>query len=1004
MTIPTPWLAGDTDPVTTVMAFVASSFDGGGGGGEREEEEEGGDHHHDDDLVRGELAGVALERARLCDPGHRGLVLVCGTFDSGGRRTGASPLALLGRYFQEWGVRLADVAEVDRYVRANGAHAARQVRRVAAWSIDDDDDVEGDPVYAAARYALSVLQEVCMRYKGDGGEAYAARVCMAAYLPLVRCYEGGARRVRMEDAVRLVDVEAVVCHATMPNMRRLVERVSFFVKGAKTVRDNNIVRVLEKMFIKAAPLHGHYSDFALSAAKYADGFPSFAALAVMIMRCSLLGLYPTCAAPPGFHAMQCMDRVFPARPRGPMTDAVCMHNFVIFTAFREYMCHVLAGIPSVHTLLCHTYQWAIFESRIHDSMLAIRMACADAVLGRRPGDVTVAMLAPADAVARELNRDTPKSAYQPQTVRFPLLLHHIMRVGRDDPIRRDFVRARAARTTTCHTPVLRHVLRTHYGVSAAGAEAVLRETVAYFLTGVVRPAFVRLFADRLDDDDRRRMCIYCRDLLASQSLSFVPLPPSTRRKQIVAICHRYAADDMPQDGELVRSLLRMTVCTACGEAKTFRTSAGSKACSEDCSFMGSIGVVYNVATNRIECKTCGHGDCLIEVPAVGCVVVMRGVGFLTCTTCGCMTEVDPLAFNRVHYSCRVCTLVIERRRVNSQVFSIPLCPMPGCFTRITRDVFKFAVEVRDDIYVHGRCMNGYAVRPDGNCGCVAGAHHIRKTNIVKTAAAMRVIVTITGSPGAKAAHGHDDCAGDTVMHDDKPAAAAAAQQQQQPAQVIRMFADELNPHGMPRAATAPEEEEEEEDPQRIRIVGFCQKHRDIYRNFVVPALAAAKQHTPAPPPAAAAAPTMVFAGEGTAAAMPALPGARLAVITNRRVQELPPTLSQIVGIIDSAIASERKKRDPNSGRRLTMYEMGHRNEIDEELVRMRKRNRATALATKHRANPKARTATIADMRSVAATAAATTTAPGKRKRRAQGRGGAEEAAAEGDAPPPPQTA
>jgi hypothetical protein len=280
---------------------------------------------------------------------------------------------------------LHDIRAVATYVNNNLIHARLTVT-TRAWCVCPRSSVcvcpmlgtSGDPVYDAARYALSRLLLICQNYDGTGLHAYSARVCMAAYLPLTALYDvrrSDTFRVEMATAAKLVDIDAVSCFNTLPNLCHVIYNASFWYETS-THKETTIEYVFEHVFGKAFPLRCHFRNMQKICILYGSRFDEFADFMVSIVRCSMLGLYPNAASSCSYEAMRRVDVLFTPTADmdgGRRCEYVCRFGYIMFHAVKEYLCSVTSGMAGLRDVLNLTYRWWTFEDRVFRTMSQIRV-------------------------------------------------------------------------------------------------------------------------------------------------------------------------------------------------------------------------------------------------------------------------------------------------------------------------------------------------------------------------------------------------------------------------------------------------------------------------------------------------------------------------------------------------------------------------------------------------------------------------------------------------------
>jgi hypothetical protein len=318
----------------------------------------------------------------------------------GGKRSSMAPSALLGRLLGPVDGQLHNIQMVSAYVRRNLVHARIAVLN-RAWCVCQRNVVcacpllgeGGDEVYDAIRYGLSRLVMICQNYNGAGIEAYAARMCMAAYLPVTELYEkhglhaiqtlrGADEKplVGMQAACASVNIDTVLCFNTMPNMCGLVWNAHFWYEGSE-YREGSLEFVFEHIFGKAFPLRCHFRNMQKICILYGVQFGEFADCMYAIVRCSLMGLYPTASSACSFEAIRQVHKLFtPAEgmDSGQRCEFVCRFGYVMFHSVKEFLCNVIRGVSGLREVLDLTYRWWTFDARVSETMTQIRHMLSDA--------------------------------------------------------------------------------------------------------------------------------------------------------------------------------------------------------------------------------------------------------------------------------------------------------------------------------------------------------------------------------------------------------------------------------------------------------------------------------------------------------------------------------------------------------------------------------------------------------------------------------------------------
>ena len=249
-----------------------------------------------------------------------------------------------------------------------------------------------DIVYDATRYALARLMTICQHYLGTGREAYIARLCMVAYLPLTRLFDAhsptklksmhepdGSRVLDIDRCAKLVDIDEVLCFNTMPNMCDMMWANDYWYE-TKRFQENTLRHAYHHMFCKALPQRCKFRSMLPICVEYGVQHGQFADFMYAVVRCSLMGLSETASAPCSFESIRRLDAIFaPAEDldSGRRCEFVCRFSHVMFHAVKEYVCTTVRHISGLSDMLDLTYRWWIFESRIHDTMKQIRMQISD---------------------------------------------------------------------------------------------------------------------------------------------------------------------------------------------------------------------------------------------------------------------------------------------------------------------------------------------------------------------------------------------------------------------------------------------------------------------------------------------------------------------------------------------------------------------------------------------------------------------------------------------------
>lgn len=544
-------------------------------------------------MINEEKKKIAIRLRDLADSNIP--ILRSTTFHGNYGRTSMAPRALLGRYFGKRCFErpgfdafsssddmLASVDSAWEVVTRNPASAKDHIVHFPAWCVcewgapcgcsppTNLEAMSEDPVYFTTRFVLSRMQRISHHHHGEGMEAFLARLVSVAYLPITRLYDAGVRKLSFRDACLLVNVDAVKTYDQMPNIRGIMEVIPFFHKPTKVIVETDITSILCKVFSKVAPLRCKVRSLDHTCEVYCLIMSEFCEFLLGIFRCGLFGMSPNCIASPSFHVIQCIDAIYPeyedTMTNVEVAELVSCHNFILFKLLREFMCHVVSGMPEFHTVLCHTYQWHGFESRVRDIMSFMRQTLGVVFLTTPVHKATPGLLRPVEEITTTLNTDVPKSMYHPrQRPPSELLASFITSATGIDFIYNERIMKTPPRLTTVFLPALRQILVEHYGMSSEGAHLVFMEMVFRHQTGEFRDNMTALVSHYIrehhhhDDSSPQQQLPTCD----RRCLATMIIDPSTRQWLTKsAPLSIDAARDIPNRGEFVQ----MTHTSECIEA------------------------------------------------------------------------------------------------------------------------------------------------------------------------------------------------------------------------------------------------------------------------------------------------------------------------------------------------------------------------------------------------------------------------------------------------------
>jgi len=677
----------------------------------------------------------------------------------GGKRSSLAPSVVLGRLFGPVDGLLVDFRAVVHYVQCNRVHAQVTVQN-RAWCVCPRGAVcecarigeSGDGVYDAIRYALARLVAICQNYDGAGYESYIARLCMVAYLPLTRLYDAsgvnGRRAVdghsvvapiQLDEAWELVDIDNVLSVETMPNLCPLVMSADFWYEG-HAKRHGNVERVFQHVLEKAFPLRCHFRNMRKICVEYGAQHGEFGDWIYAVVRCSLMGLFPTCASSCGFEAIRRIDVLF-----APASDLcskercefVCRFNYVMFHAVKEYLCYLISTMSGMREILDLTYRWWMFDSRMYDTMHRLRLLLSDEfatvvseadalepVLARLDETFTLglaadpesddllacgavplskgagtehtsddeAVMVRVEAVAEKANTEQEKNMYHMRRDKVATVIRLCLGPNACEPLGildRPVVHEPFAIQT-----VAARLVR-FYAVPVAVATCIANGMHYYFATGYVSHSMVSLLENEsLDPVMCASLSRYCDDITLSSTFHFMRLPESLRLAQLQAIRRKYDIIQSETSEEQLTALSEVYYCLSCASFKAFVVHNAVDGLVS-CGFVGIPEVVYDERACGIKCRQCVEKTQMFRFCMAGLVARIGRDTHVICTCCGSLTIFDPFSYTGDEYICATC---IHRRVFAKQrsVYQLENCPLPDCKQKLPKDNTGHFIVVQDD--------------------------------------------------------------------------------------------------------------------------------------------------------------------------------------------------------------------------------------------------------------------------------------------------------------------
>lgn len=317
------------------------------------------------------------------------------------------------------------------YVLRNRVHAGAIIRN-RAWCICPRHSIcvchppgenPGNVAYDAVRYALSRLMAISQHYTGSGYEAYIARLCMVAYLPVTRLFDTAATKNRSPDTYSvancapLVNIDKVLCFDTMPNMCGLMFDNDYWYE-TKNFVEGSLESAYHHMFCKALPQRCKLRSTLPICVLYGVQHGQFADFMYAVVRCSLMGLLPTATAACSFETIRRIDQLFTppdTSDSGTRCEFVCRFGYIMFHTVKNFVTYAVSGISGLREVLDLTYGWWAFEKQVASTMTQIRLQISDELSSVTPTATLFEPIATAPEVVPLLGIDPLAAATNSET-------------------------------------------------------------------------------------------------------------------------------------------------------------------------------------------------------------------------------------------------------------------------------------------------------------------------------------------------------------------------------------------------------------------------------------------------------------------------------------------------------------------------------------------------------------------------------------------------------------
>lgn len=655
------------------------------------------------------------------------------TYDDG-KLSGLSPSSLLGRYFGEIGDKLCDVRAVHARIVSDVAHA-KSIISERAWCACSRKGGGGrcvcpeigvDGVFDAVRYAIGVLAHMGAATGDVGPTAVLARVGMMAYLPLTRRYDAGERKIDIEEATALVNIDTAEAGWSMPNLRHILLNSEIW-STVSNYKDGTIEAMFSHVFSKALPIRCNFRR-ARAAAVCASPIDAveFAKFMTQLLRCSLMGLFRGSTSGTGFDVIREVDSLLTKileeescaewgantkrrRKQVRVNSTDCddltptefltlvegvsvgarRFSYLLFVAMKEFIVTMVEGDPALRKILSLTFDWDCFEREVRATSDAIRARLFTNPVYAEEEFVSL------NAHAEYLTRWHTKHMY---TVR---------RVGFADMIT-TAMGSNAVQISYDEAPYHYELfdpgtcverMHTVYEVPKDLAMVVDESIRIYIATGVPPEGMQILGASDMSVEAARAISMYARDLAASQFFYFHAGSEAMRTQHREALRARYAIIEAVTVDE-VDALATYPFCLQCDSWKAPIPNSAKVVDAVVCHVMGVQNVRYDAEVKEVKCAACFDNGRMFSVPMAGNVCRLGRDVFTLCGLCGAVTSLNVRTMLNGRHACVAClqsVLVAEELHVDRS----KTCAYIHCTNVAPTDRCAPAFVVSDDVTAEG---------------------------------------------------------------------------------------------------------------------------------------------------------------------------------------------------------------------------------------------------------------------------------------------------------------